>query len=186
MSLAAKFPLKSTSARQTSCGDGGTPVEHHDVRITFPDETTCDQKIIKEPVYNHSSVTSIESSECRVENVKTGTRTFPINDQTKRTEEDIISSQSSSESFVFQASEDIRSSSGSNSEAEEGWNFNKTLGYVNAVEHAERIAALQQDQFRIMGSLFPNKRPLIDHQPKENAMYRQNPGPTNGIIIHSF
>ncbi|KAL7147119.1 hypothetical protein ABFS83_06G087000 [Erythranthe nasuta] len=178
MSLAAKFPLKSTSTEQTYCGNGGRPVKHHEVRVTHPDETTCDNNIVREPVCN-SSVTSIESSEYRENDMK-GKGAFSMNDQTRRTEEDIISSQSSSESFVFQACEDFRSSSGSNSEAEEGLNFNKNLDHVSVTEQAERISALQQDQFRIMGSLFPNKRPFIGNQPLENTTYSQNPGPVRG------
>ncbi|KAL6493764.1 Protein ros1a [Orobanche gracilis] len=62
--------------------------------------------------------------------------------ENNRKKEDIISSQSSSESFFFQAYEDIRSSSGSNSEAEDGWNLSRNLGYPS--EQAERIAAPQQ------------------------------------------
>ncbi|EYU19798.1 hypothetical protein MIMGU_mgv1a000238mg [Erythranthe guttata] len=179
MSLAAKFPLKSTSTGQTFCGNGERPVKHHEVRVTHPDETTCDNNIVREPVCN-SSVTSIESSEYRAENDMKGKGAFSMNDQTRRTEEDIISSQSSSESFVFQACEDFRSSSGSNSEAEEGLNFNKNLSHVSVTEQAERISALQQDQFQIMGSLFPNKRPFIGNRPLENTTYSQNPGPVRG------
>ncbi|KAK4431093.1 Transcriptional activator DEMETER [Sesamum alatum] len=187
MSLAAKFPLKSKTVRQPCCDNGESPsVECHEVRITYPDGTTYDHRITRQPSYNQSSVTSIESSEYRGENVMTEKRTSLISDHTRRTEEDIISSQSSSESFIFQASEDIRSSSGSNSEAEDGWNFSKNLGYLSVSEHTERMAALQQSQFQFMGSLYPNKRPLIGHQQLENPAYRQNPGPASSSNAHSY
>ncbi|KAI3458882.1 hypothetical protein Pfo_015545 [Paulownia fortunei] len=187
MSLAAKFPPKSTTVKQPCCENGGSPsVEHHEVRITYPDGTTYDHKIIREPAYNRSSVTSTESSGYKAEYVMTEQRTFLINDHARRTEEDMISSQSSSESFVFQASEDIRSSSGSNSETEDGWNFSKNLGYLSVSEQAERLAALQQYQFQFMGSSFPNKRPLIGHQQLENAAYRQNPGPAGSSNACSY
>ncbi|KAK4385627.1 Transcriptional activator DEMETER [Sesamum angolense] len=128
MSLAAKFPIKSKTMRQPCCENGESPsVECHEVRITYPDGTTYDHRILRQPSYNQSSVTSAESSEYRGENVMTEKRTSIISDHTRRTEEEIVSSQSSSESFIFQASEDIRSSSGSNSEAEDGWNFSKNL-----------------------------------------------------------
>ncbi|PIN06015.1 DNA-(apurinic or apyrimidinic site) lyase [Handroanthus impetiginosus] len=174
MSLAAKFPLKSTSIRQSSCeNEGSSSVEHHKVHITYPDGTTDDHKIIKEPAYNHSSVTSTESSECKAENAMSETKTFLTNDHTRRTEEEIISSQSSSESFVFQASEDIRSSSGSNSEADDGWNFSKNHGYLSVSDQAERSA---QHQFPFMGRSFPNSTPLIGHENLKNPAFRQNPG----------
>ncbi|GFP97813.1 transcriptional activator demeter [Phtheirospermum japonicum] len=113
MSLAAKFPLKPTTVCQ--------PSEHHEVRITYPDGTSYDHKILREPSSNRSSVTSTESSLSEYRAAK-----HVISE--KRTEEDIISSQSSSESTVFQ---NFRSSSGSNSEADDGWNLSKNLGYLS-------------------------------------------------------
>ncbi|CAI9759799.1 unnamed protein product [Fraxinus pennsylvanica] len=121
MCLAAKFPLKSTIIGQSCYQNGGSPsVEENDVQETCPDGTiTYDHSTIRQPVYNHSSVTSSESCQYRAGNVMTGRRNFTMDKQNRRTEEDVISSQSSSESLVFQANEDIRSSSGSNSEAED-------------------------------------------------------------------
>lgn len=140
MSLAAKFPLKSTTFRNPSA-------EHQEVRITFPDGSTSHQKMVKENVIPEKN-------------------RFLINDYIRR-EEDIISSQSSSESFVLQPSEDIRSSSGSNSDAEGGWNLSKN------VDVSERTAAFQQYQFHIRGNSNPNMKPLIGHQRLEKAPYRQ-------------
>ncbi|KAL8538774.1 hypothetical protein ACS0TY_000692 [Phlomoides rotata] len=169
MSLAAKFPLKSTTVCR---GNGGSPsVEHHEIRITFPDGSTSHQKMVKEPVNGHDSVVSREMSEYRAKNVTPEKSTFLINDYIRRTEEDIISSQSSSESIVLQASEDIRSSSGSNSDAEGG-----NLGHVSVSEQAERIAAFQQYQFHSGGNSNPNMKPLIGHQRLEKTPYGQNPG----------
>ncbi|KAL3641147.1 hypothetical protein CASFOL_016115 [Castilleja foliolosa] len=100
MSLAAKFPLKPKTVSQ--------PSEHHEVRITYPDGTSYDQKILKEPSSNRSSVTSTESPSFEDRGA-----IHVITE--KRGDEDIISSQSSSESTVIQT---FRSSSGSNSEAD--------------------------------------------------------------------
>ncbi|XP_022860434.1 transcriptional activator DEMETER-like isoform X2 [Olea europaea var. sylvestris] len=163
MCLAAKFPLKSTIIRQPCCQNGGSPsVEELEVQITCPDGTiTYDHGTVRQPVYNHGSVTSSGSCQYRAGNVVTGTRTFGIDKQYRRADDDIISSQSSSESLVLQANEDIRSSSGSNSEAEDqisGCNLGKNSGPLNLLEQAERMAALQEYQHRVMGSSSPDKK----------------------------
>ncbi|KAK4480404.1 hypothetical protein RD792_013476 [Penstemon davidsonii] len=170
MSLAAKFPPKSTTIRQ------------HEVQVTYPDEATYDHRTTRETVSIHSSVTSIESSEFKTGNAMKGTVSNLMNDHTKRTEEDIISSQSSSESFIFQASEDIRSSSGSTSEAEDhiiGCNLNKN-------QQPERIAAFNQHHFQVMGSLSLDNRPFIGHQPLETPVYGQYPGLATGRDVYSY
>lgn len=142
MSLVAKFPAKSTTSRETCRGN---PTEH-EVIISFPDErTSCHQ-------YN----AEISGKEDLVSNL------------TGRKEEDVISSQSSSEYVTFQASEDIRSSSGSNSEVEDqviGSSFRKNHGLINLYEQAGRKQYHVQDT----GSPFP------DNGPSEQ-LHSQNPG----------
>ncbi|KAG8380597.1 hypothetical protein BUALT_Bualt06G0032000 [Buddleja alternifolia] len=180
MCLAAKFPLKSRTV--------GPPVEHHEVRITFPDGTTSyDQKMTRESVYNHSSEITIEAPKHEEGNDMKGMRTFLRNDRIRKAEEDVISSQSSSESLIFQASEDIKSSSGSNSEIEDGLNFRKNQSYPSVSKQAERIAALQQFQLhQLMRSPFPNKKPLNGHQQLESPVYKQNPGPASSSNAYSY
>ncbi|KAL6586276.1 hypothetical protein OROMI_001264 [Orobanche minor] len=161
MSLAAKFPLKKSTTVCQPCGQNGgsISVEHPEVHVTFPDGTSYVHGIPREPACNHSSVTYTDddSSEYMAKNVMTEKRRLLVKEHTRKIEEDIISSQSSSESFFFQAYEDIRSSSGSNSEAEDGWNLSRNLGYPS--EQAERIAASQQY----------HKGLLFDHQQLENT-----------------
>ncbi|KAH6760448.1 HhH-GPD base excision DNA repair family protein [Perilla frutescens var. frutescens] len=174
MSLAAKFPSKSTTAGEQCCQKGGSPsAGNHEVCITYPDGTTFQQKMVKEPVYGHSSVTSIETFEHMADNVMPEKETCLINGHTRRTEEDIISSQSSSESLVLQASEDVRSSSGSNSEAECAWNISKNGGHLSVPQQAERIAALQQNKFQLKESSYINR---THPQQFEKPAYRQSPG----------
>ncbi|KAL2525946.1 transcriptional activator DEMETER [Abeliophyllum distichum] len=195
MSLAARFPLKSTIIRQPGCQNGGSPsVEEHEVQITHPDGAiSYDHRIIRQPVYNHSSVTSSELCQYREGNVMTGNRTFSMDKQNRRAEEDAISSQSSSESLIFQANEDIRSSSGSNSEAEDqisGCNLSKNRG-PNLFEQAERMAAFQEYQCQVMGSSSPNKKLLQSENPMCNLQNQGLDGsskayayPITSIVLH--
>ncbi|CAA3007926.1 transcriptional activator DEMETER-like [Olea europaea subsp. europaea] len=182
MCLAAKFPLKSTIIRQSCYQNEVSPsVEEHEVQVTCPDGTiTYDHSTIRQPVYNHNSVTSSESCQYRAGNVVTGTRNFAMDKQNRRAEDDVISSQSSSESLVFQANEDIRSSSGSNSEAEDQisvCHLGKNCGPLNLFEQAERMAALQEYQRRVMGSSSANK----NLPQSENPVYNlQNQGLDGG------
>ncbi|XP_051130778.1 transcriptional activator DEMETER-like [Andrographis paniculata] len=175
MSIAAKFPIKSTTFGQAFCGNEASSSVAQ-VQITFPDGTTYHDKITKEVSYNYDLTTYLQSSECRGKNVLSENGTCLMNDQSKRSEDDIISSQSSSESFILQASEDIRSSSGSNSEAEDGLNFGRNLGYLSVPEQPEGIAALQQHQSQVMAGSFPAMSPMIGHQNLENSSYMQNIG----------
>ncbi|XP_073315395.1 transcriptional activator DEMETER-like [Primulina huaijiensis] len=192
MHLAAKFPIKPTAIRE-SCSQNGQSslIERQKVRITYPDGTTFyDHRMTREPLYNPSSVTSSESSECGAE-IHTTRGTYILNDQTRKIEEDMISSQSSSESVIIQASEDIRSSSGSNSEAEDqitGGNFSRNHGPSSFHEQAERIAAFQQCQLQVNGSSFPSTRPVPGHQQLENPMNGQFPQLTSSenACTHSF
>nr|AVP26969.1 DEMETER-like DNA glycosylase [Salvia miltiorrhiza] len=178
MCLAAKFPLKSTTAREPYCENGGSPaVGKHEVRITYPDGTTYHQKMAMEPVSGHSQVTSTETSTYRTDSVMPEKRTSLVNDHyTRRTEEDIISSQSSSESFVFQATEDVRSSSASNSDAECGCNISKNVGHQSVSQQAERIAALQQNKFHLQDSVYIDKIRVIDNQQFEKPANTQSRG----------
>ncbi|CAI9773035.1 unnamed protein product [Fraxinus pennsylvanica] len=187
MCLAAKFPLKSTIIRQPCCQNGGSPsVEECEVQVTCPDGTiTYDHTTIRQPVYNHSSVTSSGSCQYRAGNVVSGTRTFGMDKQYKRAEDDVISSQSSSESLILQANEDVRSSSGSNSEAEDqisGCNLGKNCGPLNLLEQAEKMAALQEYQHRVMGSSSPDKK--LSQSDPVYSLHHQRPSPlsTNSCL----
>ena len=74
---------------------------------------------------------SIESCQHKARNVKIETRTFSMDRQNRRADEDVISPQSSSKSLVFQAKKNIRSSSWWNSQPEDqiaGCNLSKNRG----------------------------------------------------------
>ncbi|PIN05494.1 DNA-(apurinic or apyrimidinic site) lyase [Handroanthus impetiginosus] len=146
LSLAAKFPVKSTNIRETCCWNRGNSSIEHEVLVTFPDGTSYNHRTIKEPAYENSVVTS---------------ETFLINNHTRRMDEGIISSQNSSESFMFKAPEDIRSSSGSNSEAED--RIRKDDVTLNFFKQAERITSFQQYLLQ------DTRSPLISYQQSENA-----------------
>ncbi|KAK6144649.1 hypothetical protein DH2020_021469 [Rehmannia glutinosa] len=171
MSLAAKFPIKSTTIRRTCCQNGENPSFEHEVFVTYPDGTTSyDHTTKKEPVSDHSSVKSSEFSDHGAENLNLGTTNF-INSHTIRTEEGMISPQSSSESIIFHASDDIRSGSESNSEAKDwitGSNFRKNHGLLS-----------------FSGRSFPGTRPSIGQQ-QENLVYKQNPKVTSSRNVNSY
>lgn len=163
MSLAAKFPIKTTNTRDTSCQKAGNLSAEYVVHVSHPDGTTCHQRMTREPVYDHDTLKSSELSKHSSEKVPSGT----VNKHTRRTEESIVSSQSSSGSMSFQASEDIRSSSGSNSEVDDqvtGSNLTETRGPLYLFEEAGGITG------------FPEKIPSNDHQEYENLANTDYPG----------
>lgn len=178
MSLAAKFPIKSTTIRSTSCQNAGSPSSaEYVVLVRHPDGTTCHQRMTRELVYDHSTVTSSKLSEYGAEHDTSGT--FSVNNHTRRTEEGMVSPQSSSESMSFLASEDIRSSSGSNSEVEDqvtGSTFRENKGSLYLFKEAGGITAVQNNQIQEIGSSFPDIRPSNDHRQYENLANRQYPG----------
>ncbi|KAL1542330.1 DNA glycosylase/AP lyase ROS1-like isoform X1 [Salvia divinorum] len=161
MSLAAKFPVKSTNTRDTSCQNARKPSAEYVVRVTHPDGTTCHQRMTREPVYDHSILKSSEH----------GSEEVPSSKETGiTTEECIASSQNSSGSMSFQASEDIRSSSGSNSEAEDqatGSNSREIHRPLYLFEEARGIAEHQKNQKPEMGVSYPDKTLPNDHREYE-------------------
>ncbi|KAG6404567.1 hypothetical protein SASPL_136817 [Salvia splendens] len=144
MSLAAKFPGKSTNTRDTSCQNAEKPSAEYVVRVTHPDGTTCHQRMTREPVYDHKSS-------------EHGSEEVPSGKEARITEECIASSQTSSGSVSFQASEDIRSSSGSNSEAEDQATGSNSHRPLYLFEEAGGIAELQKNQMPEMGVSYPDK-----------------------------
>ncbi|KAL2555570.1 transcriptional activator DEMETER-like [Forsythia ovata] len=181
MSLAAKFPLQPTTIRPTCYQNGGSPmVEGQQVQIKYPGRNkTYDHRMIRHPVYNFSHITSSKSSEHGAEKDKTRTMSFLANEHDRRKEEDVISSHSS-ESLFFQATD---------SEFEDqtsGCNFRKNCS-PNFFQQAERIAAFQEYQYRVMGNTFPDTRPLLGNQQLENPVTnRENPKPDRSSKPHAY
>ncbi|XP_042017381.1 DNA glycosylase/AP lyase ROS1-like isoform X2 [Salvia splendens] len=154
MSLAAKFPVKLTNTRDTSCQNAEKTSAEYVVRVTHPDGTTCHQRMTREPVYDHKSS-------------EHGSEEVPSGNGARITEECKVSSQTSSGSVSFQASEDIRSSSGSNSEAEDQATGSNSHRPLYLFEEAGGIAELQKNQIPEMGDSYPDKILPNDHREYE-------------------
>ncbi|KAG8390527.1 hypothetical protein BUALT_Bualt01G0092800 [Buddleja alternifolia] len=71
-SLTAKFPIKSTTVSESCVQNKGNSSIHQAVFIRYPDRTSYEHRTTKEPVYNHSSVTSSELSEYGLDHVTSG------------------------------------------------------------------------------------------------------------------
>ncbi|XP_048326250.2 transcriptional activator DEMETER isoform X1 [Ziziphus jujuba] len=109
MSLAARFPLKSTSNKTQDKVGPNTANNEPEISIINPEDTTVWHGVPRQPIYKQSSPTLHESGEhkCRSETSRT----------IWRLEEEFISSQESFDSSITQGLVGSRSSSGSNSEA---------------------------------------------------------------------
>ncbi|XP_065625622.1 transcriptional activator DEMETER isoform X2 [Quercus suber] len=131
MSLAARFPLKSTSNNRT-CDNIGTDtlVEESEVCIINQDDTTrCLEKVSSQTIYNGSYMAHHELTEHQRDNETTGIERRSLMDaHSQSMEEEVISSQDSFDSSIIQGTGGLRSSSGSNSEAED---------FINGGKHSE-------------------------------------------------
>ncbi|XP_057789395.1 protein ROS1A-like [Salvia miltiorrhiza] len=185
MSLAAKFPIKPTNIRDTSCQKAGNPSAEYVVRVSHPDGTTCHQRMTTEPVYDHNTLKSSKLSEYSSEKVPSGT----VDKHTGRTEEWVVSSQSSSGSMNYKASEDIRSSSESNSEVDDqvtGSNSREIHAPLNLFEEAGGITEFQKNQFQELGFSFLDTMLSNDHQEYENLANRDYPGVTSSTNAYTY
>ncbi|KAL6974764.1 hypothetical protein U1Q18_050378 [Sarracenia purpurea var. burkii] len=112
MSLAARFPLQSTTPDQT-CYQSGTSIKCHE--ILDPDGTIkCHEKRSRQSGYEQpSSVAYHESSKHRTEDRTSGgaRRTSLATEHIGIVEEKASSSQNSSDFFVFQANKEMQSCS---------------------------------------------------------------------------
>lgn len=183
MSLAAKFPLKSRNTRETSSHKAGNPSAEYEVLVSHPDGTTCRQRMTREPVYDHDTVKSSELPEYGSEG------TFSVNKHTSKTEEQIVSSQSSSESMSFQASEDIRSSSGSDSEVDDqvtGSNSRVIHGPSCMSKESKGTTAFQKNQIQELKFSFADKRSSNNHQECENLVNRDDLGATSSTNASTY
>nr|GLL40105.1 protein ROS1-like [Ipomoea trifida] len=180
MSLAARFPVKSRSIKETNCQNGVSAwIEEPEIQVIDPDGTiTYHQNIIKQPRCGQSSLTSSEASEHVIENLVKG-KVHLANEHPRKTEEEVISSQNSSDSFILQANEEIRSSSGSNSEAEDHLSEHSpknNQSHLLFPQPTELTAPFQKHQNNSMGSpLFETMSSMLEYQQSANPVYnRQN------------
>lgn len=180
MSLAARFPVKSKNIKETHCQNGVSAwIEEPEIQVIDPDGTiTYHQNILKQPGCSQSSHTSSEASEHVIENLMKG-KVHLANEHPRRTEEEVISSQNSSDSFILQANEEIRSSSGSNSEAEDHLSEHSpknNQSHLIFPQPTELMAPFQEHQNNRMGSpLFETMSSMLEYQQSANPVYnRQN------------
>uniref|UniRef100_A0A2N9HY41 HhH-GPD domain-containing protein n=1 Tax=Fagus sylvatica TaxID=28930 RepID=A0A2N9HY41_FAGSY len=121
MSLAARFPLNSTSNNRT-CDNIGTNilVEESDVCIINQDDTIrCLDQVSSQTIYNESCTTHHESSKHQRDSETKGIERSIMDAHSQSMDEEVISSQDSFDSSIIQGIGGLRSSSGSNSEAED-------------------------------------------------------------------
>ncbi|KAH7547786.1 hypothetical protein JRO89_XS14G0016100 [Xanthoceras sorbifolium] len=120
MSLASRFPIKSNN--RTSYMNGtNILVEEPEVCVSSPnDAIQWNEQLLKNPLYSQSSTTPHEPTqrERQSENSRIE-RTSLLEVHSHSMEEEVLSSQESFTSSILQGNGWIRSSSGSNSEAED-------------------------------------------------------------------
>ncbi|KAI3758235.1 hypothetical protein L6452_05788 [Arctium lappa] len=177
MSLAAKFSPKSTSTNETSCQDGACILVEEPIETVLPNNSMkYHDKIGRQPVFNQSSFLSCESSEQMRHHHISSTKTAA--NRQNMTSEEVILSQDSLDSSTIQTVDEIRSSSGSNSEAEDqttGFETSKEPGPANPMQ-AEKVS-----MFKELFSHDNQSPPLNDrsqymhHLPKTPAYHMQIP-----------
>ncbi|MCD7461263.1 hypothetical protein HAX54_045758 [Datura stramonium] len=174
MCLAAKFPLQPTSTKNTLSQDGcNIVVEEPEVEIIDPDGTTIYHKArVQLPTWHQGSMTSTVWSEHRMENHIQTTRAYLASEHDKITDEEVISLQNSPESLILQANEELRSSSGSNSECEDqpsSPNLNETSTLANHSPPTKWTAAFQEYQSHFMRNMHSEKMPVFGNQKSETV-----------------
>lgn len=116
MSLAARFPLNSTSNKTQDKVGPKTANKELEVSILNPRDTIIWHGVPRQPIYKQSSPTLHESVEHKWSETSR-TKWSLVEAQNQSMEEEFISSQESFDSSITQGIVGIRSCSGSNSEA---------------------------------------------------------------------
>lgn len=169
MSLAARFPRPLTTFDGNCCRNGAiTWIEEPEVQIIDPDGTiTYHGRMFSHPLYKRNSMTLSESSERRSDNLISETVSHLANDNTSGTEEEVVSSQNSCDSFL-QATEDIRSSSESEVEDQRiRCNSNKN-SCPGAASKTERASKFKQYQCHGITNSFLDRSSMPVYQQQEN------------------
>ncbi|XWS75275.1 hypothetical protein CRYUN_Cryun01aG0072300 [Craigia yunnanensis] len=155
MSLAARFPLKSSCKRDCD-GDGAKiPIEEPQVCETNPIETIkWHENLFSHPLDSQSSMTPNGPTDYRRNSENSGIeRTSFMETYSQNLEEEVLSSQGSFDSSVIQANGGIRSYSGSNSETEDpttGCKFNNIHG--STLDQIENSASFEEFYNCVSGS----------------------------------
>lgn len=153
MSLAAKFPIKATNTNETRCQGGACVLVEEPIETILPIN-----KILRQPVFNQSSYVSLESSD----HIKPAANS------------EIILSQVSLDSSTIQTVDEIRSSSGSNSEAED-----QTNGFESSRDPVPPNP-FQPEKVNLFRELFSHDRSqYMRNLPKTPSGNMQNMGSTS-------
>lgn len=175
MCLAAKFPLP-TSTKNTLSQDGcNIVVEEPEVEIIDPDGTT---------IYHKARL------QHRMENHTHTSRAYLVSEHDKRADEEVISLQNSPDSLILQANEELRSSSGSDSECEDQQsspNLNKDSTQANHSPSTKWTAAFQEYQSHFMRNRLSEKLPVSGNQKTETvADIRHNENLDAETYLHGY
>ncbi|CAN6572800.1 unnamed protein product [Malus baccata var. baccata] len=120
MSLAARFPLKSSNHQAQPKVRTNILVKEPAVHMTSPDDATkWHEDRSSQPIYHPISMTLHESEENQKDSETSGTERNLVDAHSQCLEEEFVSSQDSFESSVTQGALGIKSCSGSNSETED-------------------------------------------------------------------
>ncbi|XVF23387.1 hypothetical protein REPUB_Repub13aG0033900 [Reevesia pubescens] len=157
MSLAARFPLKSSFMKECD-GDGAKVlIEEPDICELNPNETfKWYENLLRHPLDSQSSMTPTGSTNYRRNSDSSGIerRSF-MDTYSQSLEEEVLSSQGSFDSCVIHANGGIRSYSGSNSETEDpttGCKFNNIHGSSSTLDQIENHASFEELYNFVSGS----------------------------------
>ncbi|KAI6692299.1 hypothetical protein NL676_020009 [Syzygium grande] len=174
MSLAAKFPLKSTYPGRDYTKDN-TNIFSKELEIILLSPTdTISLHAKRHPIYSQNSVTDHESTVSWQAAEIPGTETINLlGGQTHSSEEEVLSSQESFDCSINESIGGIRSYSGSNSESEDLVIGHRPEEIRRSMFESsfQKEKALFQDLFNHQSSSTLGSR---DQQSKDNADHHQN------------
>ncbi|KVI09651.1 DNA glycosylase [Cynara cardunculus var. scolymus] len=177
MSLAAKFPPKLSTTKETCCQDGAC---EEPIEVAEPNGITKCHEKIKQPVPDQSFFVSSKPSEDMTHQISS-TR-GAANKQSGISEEEVILSQDSFDSSTTQTVDEIRSSSGSNSEADD-----VTTGFETSKQSDPPVNLIQEKDHSChdnWSTLIDEPKASIHHLPKEPECSMQLPR-MNGVDLNS-
>nr|XP_043614355.1 transcriptional activator DEMETER-like [Erigeron canadensis] len=157
MSLAAKFAFKSTSTIEIPSQDDTRVLVEEPTEAVLPSDTMiAHNNIERQPVFNLSSFASCESYEYRRHHNISSTKLAAY--QHNKTSEEVILSQDALDLSTIQTVDETRSSSGSNSEAED-----QTVGF-ETIKVPSPVKTLQPERVSVFRELFSH----VSQAPRTN------------------
>ncbi|CAL8167286.1 unnamed protein product [Prunus armeniaca] len=156
MSLAARFPPKSSNHQAHDKVVTKILVEEPEVQMKSPDDATkWHEEISSQPIYDQMSMALNESAEIQRDSETIGTERNLVEAHSQCLEEEYVSSQDSFESSVTQGAVGIRSYSVSNSEVEDpitGCQSNKIHMSISTNQQMEKVTKFQDLYHQVNGS----------------------------------